>query len=314
MRSSRSSPSSAPSSRRCRPGVKVVVLPLTPSCAPLAAGPWGFDAPLPRGQEPRGPPPSAAPSSATFFTGPERLAISRALGAARLRDASPRAKGDLCNPAIHEHSLRSPETHLAPSTRHLAVALSSWALALSDDRRVRSGWRGAPCGVTPVELHQNRTRSARAAQVPSSFAWPCGGGPRSGAPDPPQKGHAGHALSRSDWLGHLLSRARGSIGWRGRSIRALARRPRARLGLCSPSQTCSREVRCLSTCSRRPPGQRARLSRSSAKRTAIRGAQGVFHLLRSSPEEVVDLAWRARQSTRPPGGWTSIHSLFPTCG
>jgi len=258
MRSSRSSPSSAPSSRRCRPGVKVVVLPLTLSCAPLAADPWGFDAPLPRGQEPRGPPPPAAPSSATFFTGPERLAISRALGAARLRDASPRATGDLCNPAIHEHSLRSPETHLAPSTRHLAVALSSWALALSDDRRVRSGWRGAPCGVTPVELHRNRTRSARAAQVPSSFTWPRGGGPRSEAPDPPQKGHAGRALSRSAWLGHLLSRARGSLAGEADRSGRLRAVPEPALGFAAHR----RPARARSAASR--PARAGRLGRGPA--------------------------------------------------
>jgi hypothetical protein len=153
--------------------VKVVVLPLTLSVELLPAGRWALTPSFPR-QEPRGPTLPAAPSSATFFTGPERLAISGALDAARLRDALPNAIGDLCNPAIHEHSPRSPETLCAPTIHHLAVALSSWVFTLSDHRRVRSGWRAAPCGVTPVELPRNRTRSARAAQVPPIHVSPRG--------------------------------------------------------------------------------------------------------------------------------------------
>jgi hypothetical protein len=51
--SSRSSPSSAPSSRRCRPGVKVVVLPLTPSLELLPAGLWDLTPNVPRARAPR---------------------------------------------------------------------------------------------------------------------------------------------------------------------------------------------------------------------------------------------------------------------
>jgi len=142
--SSRSSPSSAPSSRRCRPGEKVVVLPLTPSFKLLPAGRWDLTPSFPRARAPR--------------TASARRAVKR--------DVLHRSRAPSCNPAIHEHSPRSPETLCAPTIRHLAVALSFWAFALSDHRRVRSGWRGAPCGVTPAELHRNRTRSARAAQVP----------------------------------------------------------------------------------------------------------------------------------------------------
>jgi len=71
--------------------------------------------------------------------------------------------------AIREHNPGSPETPLASSTHHLAVMLSSGVLAPKDRRRMRSGWRGLPRGATPVELPRNRTRSARAAQVPPIF-------------------------------------------------------------------------------------------------------------------------------------------------
>jgi hypothetical protein len=144
LSSSRSSPSSALSSRRCRPGGKVIVLPLTPSFELLPAERWDLTPSIPRAGAPR--------------TASVRRAVKR--------DVLRRSRAPGCNPAIHEHSPRSPETLRAPTIRHFAVALSSWAFALSDHRRVRSGWRGAPCGVTPVELHRTRTRSARAAQVP----------------------------------------------------------------------------------------------------------------------------------------------------
>jgi hypothetical protein len=58
-------------SRRYRPGVKVVNLPLTPSVALPPLGFTGFDSP-PREEVP-GPLPLAAPSKAARFPGPERL-------------------------------------------------------------------------------------------------------------------------------------------------------------------------------------------------------------------------------------------------
>jgi len=67
--------------------------------------------------------------------------------------------------AIHEHSLGSPETPLKASIHHLAMTLSFRAFALG--RSTLASWVAfTPRGATPVELPRNRTRSARAAQVP----------------------------------------------------------------------------------------------------------------------------------------------------
>lgn len=106
-------------------------------------------------------------------------------------------------------------------------------------------------GTGPDRLAPHRCRP---------FVWPAGS-------------HARRALSRSVWLGHLLSRARGSKGWRGQCIQALSRLSRAHLGLFSPQLACFREQSCLPTCFRGLFGYKACFSRSPAKRTAMHSAK-----------------------------------------
>lgn len=208
------------------------------------------------------PSPTAAPSSTAFFSGLERLPSPEApvsLACAMFRGALPSTSA---TSVICEHSLGSPETPIAASIRHLAVTLSSSAFALSDDRRLRAGWRVAPCGDAPVELPRNRTRSARAAQVPPIHVAP--------------KEYARRALSRSAWLGHLVV----AISWIGR-----LKRPTYPGFYALPELAVDFSVHrghaFAMPAAPRPAfagrGQRALRSRSPAKRTAIRGAQGVFH-------------------------------------
>lgn len=235
--------------------------------------------------------PSSAPSSAALSAGSEgRRPASDALSRAPPR----RPLGfDAQRPAdkSSEDRLRPPRRQ----ARRSSPVQSAWIATLRSTstapdrlkpflhrRYATSQWR-CPPGLSPcrtiVECHPGGVELLAESRQ-SSFL---GTGPDRLAPHrcrPSRRStrdHARRALSRSAWLGHLLSRARGATGWRGRYLRALARRSRAHLRLRSLSQTCFREARGLSTCFRRPPGQRARFSRSPAKRIAIRGAQGVFH-------------------------------------
>lgn len=199
MSSSRGSPGSAPFSQRCGPREKVVDLPLARSFTPL-------------GVELRGLTPSAPPQSCEERTASACRAVKRgglrrssapcdlrAPDVARSREASPDVPLDLCNLAIHEHRLRSPETPsrtVDTPPRGDAVFLGSRPVRPST-RAIRVAW--PPRGGTPVELHRNRTRSARAAQVLSIHVK------TRGMHVSPRGAEIEQAVFRSASLGHLLS-------------------------------------------------------------------------------------------------------------
>jgi hypothetical protein len=185
------------------------------------------------------------------------------LACAMLRRAPPEISA---TSAIHEHSPRSPEAPFASSTQNLAVMLSSGAFAPSDGRRMRLGWRellaesrqSSFLGAGPDRLAPHRCRPFTLIREGSRWT----------SIIPIRLARTPSVVS--SWS-HRLERP---------IPRALSRRSRAHPGLGSPSQTCFREARCRAPRFRKASGQRARISRSPAKRTAIRGAQGVFHTMR----------------------------------
>jgi hypothetical protein len=99
--------------------------------------------------------------------------------------------------AIYEHNPRSPETPFASSTHHLAVTLSSRAFAPSDRRRMRPGWREHPCGCHASRASSEQDQIGSRRTGAAHFCDPLGVTIDAHYPDP-------------FWLGHPLSRARGS--------------------------------------------------------------------------------------------------------
>jgi hypothetical protein len=172
------------------------------------------------------------------------------------------------------------------------------------------------CSRSP--LHRNRTRSARAAQVPPHRAPPEGLAGGGHVPDPLGSDTFCRALVRpsageADSAGRLRALFELTGAWSTARQRRVAS---------IPWRACFREARCLSPCLRRPRSFEDRLSRSSAKRPVIRGFQGVFHPLRSISERAAS-AQRTRQRSRPrrvelspqlvPNLWTNGLRLFHPC-
>jgi len=188
--------------------------------------------------------------------------------------------------AIHEHSLGSPETPLAASIRHLAMTLSSWALAPSDDRRLQAGWRFAPRGATPVELPRNRTRSARAAQVP-----PIHGSPR-GAP---LDVHYPAPLGSDTLCRKLVDRPVGETdpSERSRALTELTLDFSVRHGPAFAKPAASRPALA---------GPLAKGPTAHVPREGDRSQRNPRCLpsVRSTSEQAADLARRTRQSSQPP--------------
>jgi len=170
MSSSRSSPSSAPSSAALSAGSEGRCPASDALCRASPRRSLGFDPQPPAGRSPEDrlcPPRRQARRSSpvqSALPSPARsmplacamlcLTLSEIFATLRSTSTAP----DRLKPFAHRRYVTSAVTR--------TTALSSWVFTLSDHRRVRSGWRAAPCGVTPVELPRNRTRSARAAQVP----------------------------------------------------------------------------------------------------------------------------------------------------
>ena len=156
--SSRSPPGGAPSSRRYRPGAKVVILPLTLSFALFAEQSLRERSRDDRLRPPRRQAPRSSPVQSAFHRRHTQCrSLARCVAEQCLRFLQPLRSTSTASDRLKPH--RSSETSPCGD----AVLRG---FAPSDDRCIRAGWRLAPCGVTPTELRWNRTRSARAAQVP----------------------------------------------------------------------------------------------------------------------------------------------------
>lgn len=247
-----------------------MTLPLTPSIAPPLSGLQDLISHL--REEAPGPPLPVAPSKATRFTDPERLP-SRANPASHVcamhSRAPPPISANLYDPQAQPWIDENPGFRQCPSGQHHQANV----IILAEPRRPSVNGSG-PDRLSPHRRPSNRVTHKEPAKMdftPIRLAWtPYVANSwfyRLDEPISPRM--LAHPLSSSP----RSSRAHGS----------------AALRLEFPSRACFRKARGFPTCLHRPLSGKDRLTRSLAKGSAIRCAQGVFrpeeHSRRLSPPQ-----------------------------
>jgi hypothetical protein len=204
MSSSRSSPGSAPSSAALSAGSEGRRPASDALCRASPRRSLGFDAQLPAGRSPKdrlrpsrrqarrsSPVQSALPSPARSMPlacAMRRLTLPEIFATLRSTSTAP----DRLKPFAHRRYVTSQwRCPRGFSPRRTIVECDPGGVALLAESRQSSF-----IGTGPDRLAPHRCRP---------FALIREGSPRSGAPDPLQQDHARRALSRSAWLGHLLS-------------------------------------------------------------------------------------------------------------